>query len=123
MGDILPSGCKYLIENNKDFSDILKQGISIVMASHHGLESGYCQEFYNLLPNNKIRSVHVISDKIKINNQDGNTEKRYLSSSLAEGYNNKYSYSTKNDGHIRIVLGGKDKIDISTSHNINDLLE
>jgi len=121
-GDLLPSGCEYLIKTNKTFCEILSHGISVLVAPHHGLESGFYSPLYDLLPNRSVHNAIIISDKRKSKNTDGTTHQRYLSGKLSGGYRGRYSFSTNNDGHIRIILGAGNKIAIDASKSIDDLI-
>jgi beta-lactamase superfamily II metal-dependent hydrolase len=121
-GDLMASGCKYLLEMNSEFRNLISNGISILVAPHHGLESAFCPEFFNLLPEKKVKYVNVISDKQKPASHDGKTHSSYQSSDFAVGYKGRYSFSTMNDGHIRIIMGAGNKLEIDTSHDIEELL-
>lgn len=122
MGDLMPSGCEYLLSNNKDFRSIIEGGISVFVAPHHGLESAFYKPVFDAMPSGKVEYVNIISDKISNQSGIGTTDKRYLSSILAHGYHGKYSFSTKNDGHIRIIIGTGNKVEINSSFNVEDLL-
>jgi len=122
MGDMMPSGCDYLLQNNEEFRKCIEKGISIFVAPHHGLESAFNKNLFDLMPKCKVSCAHIISDKRLQSKTEGRPDNRYLSSLYAVGYGERYSFSTKNDGHIRIILGTGNKIDISTSNNIEDLL-
>ena len=122
MGDLMPSGCEWLLTNDDKFRKLVRAGITVIVAPHHGLKSGFCQALYDEMPSGQVGSVHLISEKRDAGDMEGETHPKYLSSELAYGYKGRYSYSTKNDGNIRIILGAGDKLSIETSKDIRDLL-
>jgi hypothetical protein len=88
-------------------------GLSILIAPHHGLESGFSEDLYLAMKNEKPNLV-VISDKRHENTQDGSIHTRYQSSDGASGLTidiegkkeNSYSISTRNGYHILISFEG-----------------
>jgi hypothetical protein len=123
MGDLMPSGTDYLLSHNADFRRLVSQGVSVLVVPHHGLESGYCSSLYSALPACKVGAVNIISEKRSPGPNEGSTHCNYTSSMTSLGHKNRNSYSTKQDGHIRIVLGAAGKLRITASKNIDDLLE
>jgi len=87
-------------------------GLSVFVAPHHGLESGFSEDLYEAL-NNKP-SVVVISEKRHSSDTDGSIDSRYQCSDGASGLSvdvegtteSKFSVSTKNGHHILISLEG-----------------
>lgn len=122
MGDLMPSGCEWLLANNDSFKKVIRAGITIIVAPHHGLKSGFCQALYDAMPAGRVNSVHLISEKRGAGETEGDTHPKYLSSELALGHNGRFSYSTKNDGHLRVILGAGNRFTINSSTDINDLL-
>lgn len=141
-GDMLPEAFKYLLEekngmekrytvfdkqeslNHSDWhyttsnqpslkSNLQKFGLSVLVAPHHGLKSGYSEALYNGIKNGKPDMV-AISEKRHLSETDGEVDKRYQpdvdSSSLAasiEGTTQSCnSVSTRNGQHILIVFEG-----------------
>lgn len=100
--------------NQPSLKDVLsKYGVSILVAPHHGLESGYCQALYDAMRNGKPKLV-VISEKRHLSPSDGKVDKRYHSPDGAEGLDievegkkeKHYSFSTRNGHHILVVFEG-----------------
>lgn len=89
------------------------QGLSILVAPHHGLESGFSEDLYTAMKNNKPGLV-VISDKRRLSDTDGKIDERYQSKEgassldvLVEGNKkNQFSVSTRNGHHILLVFQG-----------------
>lgn len=123
MGDLMPSGCEYLLNKNVRFRNVVKNRISFVAVPHHGLESAFYKPFYQLMYLGKVKAANIVSEKRDLAPNEGKTHPDYTSSQLANGYQGRYSFSTKHDGHIRIILGAGSKVKVDTSHNIVDLLE
>jgi len=94
--------------------DLLKDyGLSILVAPHHGLESGFSEELYMSIRNKKPDLV-VISDKRHMSDTDGAIDKRYQTQDGASGLNvfvedrkkKQYSISTRSGHHILISFEG-----------------
>ncbi|MEW6016362.1 MAG: hypothetical protein AB1690_13700 [Candidatus Zixiibacteriota bacterium] len=115
MGDLMPSGCEYLLETNDDFRIIVSKGISILVVPHHGLESGFCQSLFDCMPHGKVRFVNIISEKTMTSENQGKVDSRYQSSTHAGGYKGRYSLSTKNDGTLFLILGAGNKLEIHSN--------
>jgi len=86
---------------------LLKKGLAILVAPHHGLESGYPQFLIDDLDENKPKLV-IISDKRHNSDNSGSTHKNYQNGVASSGLKHKgekrYSLSTVADGHIKIVF-------------------
>jgi beta-lactamase superfamily II metal-dependent hydrolase len=90
-----------------------KYGLSILVAPHHGLESGFSEDLYISIENKKPNLV-VISDKRHISDKDGIIDKRYQAQEGASGLDvfvedikkKQYSVSTRNGHHILISFEG-----------------
>jgi hypothetical protein len=88
-------------------------GLTVLVAPHHGLKSGFPADLYTTLKNNKPNLV-VISEKRHFRPQDGDIESIYQSKDGASGMDveiegikgNKYSLSTKSGHHILLVFTG-----------------
>ena len=96
------------------------------IASHHGLESGYCEEFFDVV----TPIVNIISES---STNIGNVDARY--SKNAEGIyvhsgkhffrdnQKRYSLTTRQDGHILIVMGkGTSQPIIYHSKDVEEIL-
>jgi hypothetical protein len=87
----------------------------ILLAPHHGLESGFCQELYDAMWRKKPGLV-VVSDSRRVSESQGRTSTVYASSEgsvgqevMIEGKPEfRNSVSTKNGHHILLVLGEND---------------
>lgn len=94
-------------------SELGSYGLSILVAPHHGLESGYSSYLYECMKNGKPRLV-VISEKRHRTPQDGNVDSRYQSEDGATGLDveingtteRRFSVSTRNNHHILIEFVG-----------------
>jgi len=88
-------------------------GLSILVAPHHGLESGFSEDLYLSMKNNKPNLV-VVSDKRHESDTDGSIDGRYQSENGASGLEvlvgdekqKQYSVSTRNGHHILITFEG-----------------
>lgn len=95
-------------------------GLSLLLAPHHGLESGYSEDLYRAMRGGKPGLV-VISEKRHLAENDGSVDARYQSASGAAGQSvtiegraeSRYSVSTRDGHHILILLqgtGGKPEV-------------
>lgn len=89
-------------------------GLSILVAPHHGLESCFCPELFQAMRNNKPM-LNVISEKRTLTENDGNVHAYYQKPDGASGLDvicdgvverERRSVSTKNGHHILIVFKG-----------------
>lgn len=84
-------------------------GLSVLLAPHHGLESGYSEELYAALKDGKPR-LAVVSEKRHTGENDGAVDSRYHGTTGASGLTVnidgkdevRNSVSTRNDHHILI---------------------
>jgi beta-lactamase superfamily II metal-dependent hydrolase len=110
--------------------DILnKQGLTILIPSHHGLKSGYCSKLYNYIQGGKPR-LNVISEKRHVGENDGSIHSDYQNSQGVKGVEvdiegkkeTRYSVSTR-QGHVLLVFKGTDnKPHVYLRNNPEDLL-
>lgn len=155
-GDITPQTFKYILEQqpgtekrysclesdkNKEnwpkatddqpsLLSLIKQGLSVLVAPHHGLESSYSEEFYNVCKDNLPKLI-VISDKRHIGGNDGNISAKYQTEAGSQGVdvirNDKaefrHSVSTRNDDHILIVFDENSLFKTYLEKDPNDLLK
>ena len=90
-----------------------KHGCSILLAPHHGLESGFSEDLYNEMRGGKPALV-AISEKRHLSSQDGVVDPRYQTLDGSVGQNVsiegktefRYSVSTRNGHHILILFQG-----------------
>lgn len=84
---------------------LLKNGLTILVAPHHGLESGYPQFLIDDLGENRPKLV-LISDKKHNSDNSGSTHANYQNGTASLGLIHKgqqrFSLSTVSDGHIKI---------------------
>lgn len=102
-GDLEEKGWLKLL-NNPEFVKLLER-TTILIASHHGRDSGYCREIFDhFKPKLVIVSAgrysdsdatskydYHVEDDFTVTDEDGNTKRRKL-------------LSTRNDGHIKLQI-------------------
>jgi len=65
-GDIMKEGMEYLLENNKELKEILKNyGVDFLVAPHHGLSTSFPDILFQIMKNNKTNRLNIISEKIR----------------------------------------------------------
>lgn len=90
-----------------------KYGLSVLIAPHHGLESGFSEDLYRSIKNGKP-GVVVISEKRHLSDCDGKVDQFYQTEEGAIGQKvsiqdkdeNRHSVSTRNAQHILIQFQG-----------------
>jgi beta-lactamase superfamily II metal-dependent hydrolase len=75
-GDMETEGWDWIIENNKSFVDTIKNGVDIIIAPHHGHESGFPKALFDITGEVKL----VIHSK----GSEGNIEGTDVSSQYSE---------------------------------------
>jgi len=88
-------------------------GLSILIAPHHGLESGFSEDLYRSIKDKKPELV-VISEKRHLSDKDGKVDPFYQSEDGAKGLNvfiegekkKCFSVSTRKNHHILILFQG-----------------
>jgi hypothetical protein len=156
-GDILPEAFEYILAENEgtekrfsilsytspsntwhtetsnqpSLSTLLrKYGLSVLVAQHHGLESGYCSKLYEIIKDNKPTIV-MISDKRHLSESDGNVDSRYQSKDGAKGCDaiidgqlirENYSLTTRNGHHYLISFSPNGNMKIFGEKDPNKLL-
>jgi beta-lactamase superfamily II metal-dependent hydrolase len=102
---------------------LLEDEISFIIAPHHGLESGYSENLFDIIGDN-LPDLILISEKRKGGKNEGSTHINYQNGKCSKGvrHNKKirYSLSTMNDGHVRITLLGN-SYKIKTSSEIEEI--
>jgi hypothetical protein len=94
-------------------SELLKNGLTILVAPHHGLESGFSKELFAAIKNNKPEIV-AISEKRHTGENDGSVHKNYQSVDGASGLiahidgipEERLSISTVGGHHMLFVFPG-----------------
>lgn len=91
-----------------------ERGLTILVAPHHGLESGFSADLYDALRDGKPNLV-IISEKRHYRPEDGSVHGIYQSDSGASGLDvyverelikNRRSLTTRTDHHIALVFTG-----------------
>jgi beta-lactamase superfamily II metal-dependent hydrolase len=106
-------------------------GLSVLVAPHHGLESGFSDDLYAACKSGKPDLV-IISDKRHMTETDGKIDSRYQTADGANGMYVKiddkedfrYSVSTRSGHHILITFQGTGGCpDVHLNKNPNELLK
>ena len=88
-----------------------KNGLSVLVAPHHGLESCFPDVLFDSLPDGRVRAA-IVSEKRHTGASDGTVDSRYLSSDYVDGVSvdkegahiKLRRVSTASDHHILISL-------------------
>lgn len=88
-----------------------KKKLTILIAPHHGLESGYSEDLYKLL-NGRRPDIVAISEKRHVNCNDGSISNNYQNNNGANGLQvningkveTRYSISTVNNQHMLFIF-------------------
>lgn len=107
-----------------------EDGLSVLVAPHHGLESCFSQKLYDTIKDGKPQLV-VISEKRHTRPQDGTIHANYQGENGASSLNawidgvreKRYSASTANGHHILIVFNGTGLPKVYLEKDPKDLLE
>jgi len=92
---------------------LLDRGLTILVAPHHGLESGFSADLFRYVSQGKP-TLNVISERRHFADEDGTVDARYQSEQGALGtlvdtegnLEKRFSVSTKDGHHILIVFQG-----------------
>ena len=111
-------------------SVLANRGLSILVAPHHGLESGYSEDLYGTIRGKKPELV-VISERRHRKPTDGKIHPRYQSEDGASGLTveidgkeeKRRSLSTVNGQHILIVFAGTGRPRVYADKDPEKLLE
>lgn len=114
--------------NQPSLKELLKNGLTILVAPHHGLESGFSKELYEAIKGGKPDLV-LISEKRHTGQNDGQVAPNYQLSEGANGLivniekvdnsgkiyteeEERYSLSTRNNHHILVVFKNSGKPEV-----------
>ncbi len=105
------------------------QGLTILVAPHHGLVSGYSEELYEAMPGGKP-SLVLVSEKRHSAPNDGQVDARYQSDAGASGLyvdvegkmEFRRSVTTRSGHHLLIVLGSSGVPDVYARSDPEELL-
>lgn len=104
---------------------LLQQGLTFLVAPHHGLKSGYCKYLFDLLGEHKPKVI-LISEKSESANS-GSVADQYQNSTCSTGIYDeatekiRWSLTTRKDGNIKITINKDSKWAISTNTNYEEL--
>lgn len=100
-GDLEKAGWLKLLERPEFHAELA--GVTTFVASHHGRESGYCEEVFNYTPN---LTVVLFSDS-SIQHETQKTAGLYANHARGFEYDGQFRevLTTRQDGHIRITFG------------------
>jgi beta-lactamase superfamily II metal-dependent hydrolase len=107
-GDLQKLGMEYLLKTNMSFSNILREGVDVLIAPHHGLRSSFSTKMFDTFKNNKTQCLNIVSEKMTTPDSDRQVDTRYSTKEYCNGENNfstSYSpvYQRKtSSGHILI---------------------
>ena len=100
-----------------------KYGLTFLVTPHHGLESCFPEYLFNKLGEKK--PYLNIASEGKHTDKSGNIDKRYQNSECAKGIKfgekTRYSLTTRNDGHIKIIVSSEGKCTINNYSNYEDM--
>jgi hypothetical protein len=108
-----------------------KHGLSILLAPHHGLESGFSEDLYKSMKDEKPGLV-IISEKRHLSETDGKVDLYYQTADGAKGQKVSiegkekecYSVSTRKGHHILILFQGTGgHPEVFLEKDISELLE
>ncbi|MHC4759407.1 MAG: MBL fold metallo-hydrolase [Planctomycetota bacterium] len=154
-GDMMSSGMKHAIEvgcenrivgdgihakfaktssSSESLQKWIRGGCSVLVAPHHGLESGYSSEFFSCLPvkNPRVELV-VISEKESRGKSGGSIHNNYQSKEgeKVQGMKitkndgsseNRLSVTTRSDGHCLIGFRGENEVSVVVSKDMEWIL-
>lgn len=101
-----------------------RKGLTVLVAPHHGLESGYPKCLFDLLGDYKPKII-LISEKPQSENS-GKVDGRYQDGTCSTGvdFGNgkiRYSLTTRNDGHIKVCFKSDKTGTVNHFSKIEDL--
>lgn len=108
------------------------RGLTILVAPHHGLESGYSGELFTCIRQGKPQ-INIISERRSLGDMTGSVHPTYQSSDGALGLDvdidgntekTKYSVSTKNGHHMLMIFASNAQLPrVILRKNPSDLLQ
>ena len=113
-----------LTSTQPSLGDLLKEkGLTVLVAPHHGLESGYPQSLFDLLGDSKP-AIILISEKPQ-SEKSGSVDQRYQNGTCSKGVvidgKTRYSLTTRNDGHIKVCFKSNEKWVVSHFSDFEDM--
>ena len=90
-GDLETAGWDWLIANDKDFVDTVKNGVDVLIAPHHGHESGFPKALFDLIGN---VCVIILSKDTEASKEESDVYSNY------SAYANGVKYTSRKDGEL-----------------------
>lgn len=125
-GDLQKEGIKHLLENDyHDYENhrsaaretlkniLTKHRVCVLVAPHHGLESAFSVDLFQIMYSGKTRCLNIISEKINNPDENRNVDSRYSSQIYCDGDNNLLSTNNSPNNYQRKTSGGHICIDYS----------
>jgi len=110
----------------------INKGCTVLVAPHHGLESGYSNEFFTSLPIADPRvGIVVISEKAKPRKDEGNVHSNYQNREKVKGLRVikqdgakevRLSVTTRTDGHCLVGFRGSEEVSVVVSEDLDWIL-
>ncbi|MBN2020838.1 MAG: MBL fold metallo-hydrolase [Sedimentisphaerales bacterium] len=110
----------------------INTGCSVLVAPHHGLVSGYSNEFFSSLPVADPRvDFVVISEKAEPRKDEGKVHNNYQNSEKVKGLQvigqngskkMRLSVTTRTDGHCLVGFRGNNEVSVVTSQDLEWIL-
>lgn len=129
-GDLMKDGMSYLIKNYPAFRGEIEDGVDILLAPHHGLQSSFSTDLFASMKNGKTKRMNIVCEGPTSEDSDRVVDSRYSSTDYCDGINN---LSTKehlvcqrktSNGHIIIDYSAPEPIFlIETSNDERDLIK
>jgi len=111
-GDLETEGWEWLIKNDPLFVEIVKNGVDIYIASHHGHKSGYSKTLFDLIGNVKV-VIHSKGSEGSSNGTDVSSQyTQHTDGVTYKNLNDDQSYkggvmTTRSNGNIFISINTK----------------
>lgn len=104
-GDLETAGWEWLARNNSDFADLMRQGIDVLIAPHHGHDSGFPKALFDLTGNVEVIILSKDSEATKDGTDVYTGYSKYSNGMNYYNYNDKCWYrgkvlSTRSNGNI-----------------------
>ena len=122
-GDLQKLGMQFLINTDPLYYNILREGVDVLIAPHHGLRSSFSTVMFDTIKNKKTRCLNIVSEKITTADSARQVDTRYSTNEYCKGENNLlpppvYQRKTSN-GHIYIDYANysSPKFEIITDKN------
>lgn len=108
-GDLETVGWEWLSKNDASFASLMREGIDVLIAPHHGHDSGFPEALFDLTGNVK---VIILSKDTEASKEDSDVYSGYSNYADGESYynlNDKHFYegkvmTTRSNGNIYIIV-------------------